>query len=102
MNSLAKRLVVLLTAGVIVHLAVQNVSAQYANVTLYYYHTNGNPAGSQSQTLEARGMEVLFAPQSGFKGSVWITADRDIAAVVNVINDAPSGDTYAIYNASSR
>jgi hypothetical protein len=44
---------------------------------------------------------VFFAPQSDFKGSV-ITANRDIAAIVNIVNDASSGDTQAIYNASSR
>jgi hypothetical protein len=31
-----------------------------------------------------------------------ITANRDVAAVVNVTNNASSGDTHAIYNASNR
>ena len=47
-------------------------------------------------------MGVFFALQSGFKGSVWITTDRDIVAVVYVNNNAPSGDTHVIYNASNR
>lgn len=84
-------------------IAVQNLSTQRANVNLYYYHTNGNSAGSQTnQWIAPRGMGVFFAPQSGFKGSVLITADRDIAVGINVVNNAPSGDTHAIYNASNR
>ncbi len=83
-------------------IAVQNLSTQGAAIDLDYYDADGNPAGSQSSSLAGRGMGVFFAPQSGFKGSVVITADRDIAAVVNVINNAPNGDTHAIYNASNR
>jgi hypothetical protein len=84
-------------------IAVQNLSTQQANVNLYYYHGIGSPAGSQTnQVIAGRGLGVFFAPQSCFKGSVMITADQDIAVVVNVINTAPSGDTHAIYNASSR
>jgi len=84
-------------------IAVQNLSTQQVNVNLYYYHANGSSAGSQTnQTIAGRGMGAFFAPQSNFKGSVLITADQDIAAIVNVINNAPSGDTHAIYNASNR
>jgi hypothetical protein len=86
-------------AGVV----VQNLSSQLATVHLYYYDGNGSPAGSQTnQTIAGRGMSTFSAPQNNFKGSVMITADRDIAVVVNVINDASSGDTHAIYNASGR
>jgi hypothetical protein len=84
-------------------IAVQNLSTQNASVDLYYYHSNGSPAGSQlNQTINGRGSGVFSPPQSWFKGSVLITATRDIAAVVNVINYASSGDTHAMYNASNR
>jgi hypothetical protein len=36
------------------------------------------------------------------EGSAVITADYEIAAVVNVVNKATTGDPHAIYNASSR
>jgi len=85
-------------------IAVQNLSSQPTNVNLYYYDTGGNPLASnpQSSPLTGRGMAVFFAPQSGFKGSVIITANQDIVAIVNVVNNAPSGDTHATYNASNR
>ena len=84
-------------------ITVQNLSTQQATVNLYYYNSDGSPAGSQTnQAIAGRGMSGFVAPQNGFKGSVMITANRDIAVVVNVINDASSGDTRAIYNASSR
>ena len=88
-------------------IAVQNLSNQQANVNLYYYYDyrriDGDLAGSQvNQTIASRGMKVFFAPVDNFRGSVIITADRDIAAVINVTNNAPSGDTEAIYNASNR
>jgi hypothetical protein len=84
-------------------IAVQNLSTQSANVNLYYYNSSGTLAGQQlNQTINGRGTGVFLAPVSGFKGSVRITADRNVVAAVNVVNDAGSGDTHAIYNASSR
>jgi hypothetical protein len=83
-------------------IAVQNLSTQSANVDLYYY-SNGTLAGQQlNQAINGRGTGVFLAPVSGFMGSVRITADRNIVAAVNVVNDAASGDTHAIYNASNR
>jgi hypothetical protein len=82
---------------------VQNLSTQSANVNLYYHNSSGTLAGQQlNQTITGRGTGVFLAPVSGFKGSVRITADRNIVAAVNVVNDAASGDTHAIYNASNR
>jgi hypothetical protein len=82
---------------------VQNLSAQSATVNLYYYAGDGALVGSQtSQSLNGRGLGVFFAPVSNFKGSLLITANRDIAAIVNVAHNAGSGDTHAIYNASNR
>jgi hypothetical protein len=84
-------------------IGVQNLSTQQATANLYYYNSDGSPAGSQTnQAISGRGIGIFFAPQNGFKGSVMITADQDIAAIVNVINNAPSGDTQAIYNGSNR
>jgi murein DD-endopeptidase MepM/ murein hydrolase activator NlpD len=84
-------------------IAVQNLSTQNASVNLHFYHGNGAAAGSLwNQTINGRGSGVFFPPQSGFEGSVLITADRDIAAIVNVINYASSGDTHTMYNASNR
>jgi len=85
-------------------IAVQNLSDQATTVNLYYYESGGNPLASnpQSSPLAGRGMAVFFAPQANFKGSVVITAVQNIAAVINVTNNAPSGDTEAIYNASNR
>jgi hypothetical protein len=84
-------------------IVVQNLSDQAANVRLYYYYLDGSPAGSPvDQQVNGRGIGVFFAPVGGLKGSVVITADQDIAAAVNVTNNAPTGDTHAIYNASNR
>jgi hypothetical protein len=84
-------------------IAVQNLSTQNASVNLHFYHGNGASAGSLwNQTINSRGSGVFSPPQSDFKGSVLITANRDIAAIVNVINYASSGDTHAMYNASNR
>ncbi len=83
-------------------IAVQNLSAQSASVNLYYYNLGGTLVGSQTnQSLNGRGLGVFFAPVSHFKGALLITANRDIAAIVNVAHNAGSGDTHAIYNASN-
>lgn len=84
-------------------IAVQNVSSQSANVTLIYYNADG--IGSYSAPvppIPGHGMSVIFAPVSNFMGSVVVMSDQDIAAVVNVTNDASTGDTHGMYNASSR
>jgi hypothetical protein len=84
-------------------IAVQNVSISSASVNLTYYHSNGSWAGSQTgQNINGLGTGVFFAPVTGFKGSVVISANRDVVAGINVVNDASSGDTEAIYNASNR
>jgi len=87
------------TAGI----AVQNISFYEATVDLEYYDTDGDWVGHQlNQTIGGKRMDFFFAPQTGFKGSVLITADEDIVAVVNVVNTAGGGDAEAIYNASNR
>jgi hypothetical protein len=87
------------TSGV----GVQNLTDQSASVTLTWYNANGTQSGSStSATLNSRGSQAFSPPQSGFKGSVLISADRPIAAVVNVVNSASTGDTHAVYNASNR
>ncbi len=84
-------------------IAVRNLSAPSATVNLYYYDDDGTLVGSQlNQSINIRGLRVFFAPVNDFKGSVRITANRDIAAIVNVAHNAGSGDTHAIYNASNR
>jgi hypothetical protein len=83
-------------------IAVQNLSAQSASITLAFFNSNGTAAGTQSVTLNGRGMAAVTAPNAGFKGSVVIKSTQDIAAVVNVVNNSPTGDNQAIYNASNR
>lgn len=84
-------------------IAVQNLSDQQATVNLYFYNADGSSADSQTnQAMAGCGMRVFSAPQNGFKGSVKITANRNIVAVINVTNTAASGDTEAMYNASNR
>ncbi len=87
------------TAGI----AVQNISFYEVTVDLEYYDTDGDWVGHQlNQIIGGKRMDFFFAPQTGFKGSVLITADEDIVAVVNVVNTAGGGDAEAIYNASNR
>jgi murein DD-endopeptidase MepM/ murein hydrolase activator NlpD len=84
-------------------IGVQNLSTQAASVNLYYCDPYGNQVATQlNQTVNGRGVGVFFAPIGGFIGSVRITANQNIAAVVNVTNNASTGDTHAIYNASNR
>jgi hypothetical protein len=84
-------------------IAVQNLTTQQAQIVLYYYNDTGSIAGtSQPPPIPGRGIGVFFAPVSGFIGSVVVTSTQNIAAVVNVSNDAPTGDTHGMYNASSR
>ena len=50
-------------------ITVQNLSTQQATVNLYYYNSDGSPAGSQTnQAIAGRGMSGFVAPQNGFKG----------------------------------
>ncbi|HEY3049837.1 MAG TPA: hypothetical protein VGJ72_20530, partial [Polaromonas sp.] len=54
-------------------IAVQNLSTSAsANITLTYYNSSGSLAGTQSATLNPRGMQAFFAPVLGLKGSVKI------------------------------
>jgi hypothetical protein len=84
-------------------IVVQNLAPDQATVDLYYYDTDGNLAASQlDQSIASQANQVFFCPQNEFVGSVTILADQDIAAVVYITNSAATGDTHAVYNASSR
>jgi hypothetical protein len=80
---------------------MNTVADYYASVTVTYYNTNGtlHPTVGLDPT-PPRGMKSV-SPPSGFTGSAVISSDH-IAVVVNIVNKATSGDTYAIYNASIR
>lgn len=78
-------------------------SFQGGSQTLTWYNTNGTQSGNPtSATINPRGSKDFSPPLENFKGSVVITANQPIAAVVNVVNNATSGDTHAVYNASNR
>lgn len=82
---------------------VQNLgSSGTVDVRVDYYNQNGSWASNQTAVLNYRGSAVFQAPTSSFRGSAVITANQDIAAVVHTRNNAASGDTHAMYNASAR
>lgn len=84
-------------------IVVQNLSASTAtNVTLTYYNSGGSVATLQSGVLNPRGSSVFLVPLTNFSGSVKITADQDIVAVINVKSSDTSGDNHATYNANNR
>jgi hypothetical protein len=45
---------------------------------------------------------MSITPPTNLNGSAVVNADQNITVVVNVVNTATSGDTHAMYNASSR
>ncbi len=65
-------------------LVVQNVTNQTAQITITYYDSSGNPYGSPvPQTLPP---QAIYVGGSGGapEGSLVVTADRLIAAVINL------------------
>ncbi|MFN8439621.1 MAG: S8 family serine peptidase [Caldilineaceae bacterium] len=87
-------------------IGVQNLSSSPVNLKLYYFNSDGTAYGGNPvivNGIEGNGMRALTpAPPAPFKGSVIVTADQDITVMLNVVNNAATGDSHASYNASGR
>ncbi len=77
---------------------VQNLGTATANVVVQLYEANGNSAGTINDTINATDGKTYFPVPNvnpGFQGSAVISADQQIAAILNI-----SGNNFA-YNESA-
>ena len=69
---------------------IQNLESNDATVMLSFYKDDGTVVANVSDTVPAFGSKVYFplpnAVPTGFKGSAVIFSDRQVAAVVNVVD----------------
>jgi len=77
---------------------VQNLSTSQAQITLTFYDSaTGNQAGVTSDTISASSSKTFFpvpVVAAGFNGSLVISSDQPVTAILNVV-----GDNFA-YNGS--
>ncbi|RME45794.1 MAG: hypothetical protein D6796_09900 [Caldilineae bacterium] len=69
---------------------VQNLSASTTDITIAFYDQTGTKVTEVSDSLPGNGSKTYFpiaAVSDGFTGSVVISANRNVAAIVNVIGD---------------
>lgn len=84
---------------------VQNLSeTQVANIVITYYNPDGTVATTQNDQVPAGGSATYFngqggtkamAAPAGFRGSVVISSDQPIAAIVNLLAAGSSGESYS-------
>jgi hypothetical protein len=77
---------------------VVNLESTMASITLKFYDPDGNLAGSLPDTISGNSSKTYFpltGVSAGFKGSMVIEADKQVAAIANLIT------TDFSYNAST-
>lgn len=83
------------TAGI----QVQNLSNAQATIVITFYNPDGTQAGTTNDTIPANGSKTYFplsAVSAGFDGSAIISADQQVAAIVNVLgNNGVAGAAYS-------
>jgi len=85
---------------------VQNLDLNnIANIVITFYNQDGSIAASVSDTIPAGGSKTYFpleAVREGFNGSVVISSDQDIRAIVNVLgNGLAYGASYGGFTAGA-
>jgi hypothetical protein len=81
---------------------VQNLTSSTATIVVSYYNRDGSKNVSDvSTTVPANGSKTFYpiAANSGFDGSVVVSSDQKVAAIVNVLGDG--GKSAASYDGSS-
>jgi hypothetical protein len=76
---------------------VQNLADVDANVTIEYYDQDGTVNTSISDVIPAGSSKTYFPidPAAGFNGSVVVSSDQEVAAIVNVLaNSFAYGASY--------
>ena len=80
---------------------LQNLSSTQANVQMTYYTQAGTPT-SVSDTIPANGSKTYYpltAVPSGFTGSMVVSSDQPVAAIVNVLgNNGQRADSYSSFS----
>ncbi len=76
---------------------IQNLSGSTANIVLTYYNQDGTVNTTANDTVAANGSKTYFplnAVASGFNGSVVVSSDQQVTAIVNVLgNNGSAGST---------
>ena len=80
---------------------IQNLSSTQANIVMTYYDQAGNPT-SVNDTIPANGSKTYYpltAVPAGFTGSMVVSSDQQIAAIVNVLgNNGQRADSYSSFS----
>lgn len=68
---------------------VANLSDSTANITIQYVNQNGTTNATVNDTVSANSSNTYFpiGADAGFNGSVVISSDQPVAAIVNVLGD---------------
>lgn len=84
---------------------VQNLSASVATIAATYYKPDGTVQATVPDTISANGSKTYYplsAVPSGYSGSVVLTSDQPVAAIVNVLgNGGVAGASYTAMSAGS-
>jgi hypothetical protein len=81
---------------------VQNLTGTAANVVISYYNQDGTKnVADVPDTIPANGSKTYYpvAANTGFNGSVVVSSDQKVAAIVNILGD--NGASGASYDGSS-
>ena len=84
---------------------LQNLTGTTANVVISYYNQDGTTAATVNDTINANSSKTYFplsAVANGFNGSVVVSSDQQVAAIVNVLgNNGQRGAAYGGFNAGA-
>lgn len=71
---------------------VQNLEATDANISVTYYNPDGTVDATATDTISGNSSKTYFpvGASDGFSGSVVVSSDRQVGAVVNVLGTSPS------------
>jgi hypothetical protein len=82
---------------------VQNLSTSTANITITYYNQDGTVNTAPTDTIGASSSKTYYPihPAASFNGSVVLSSDQPVVAVVNVLGSGGNG-AGAAYDAATQ
>lgn len=84
---------------------IQNLSeTDPATIVIQFYNNDGSIAETVSDTIAANSSNTYYPLPlvAGFSGSVVVSADQNVAAVVNVLGDGVQGSSYTGFSSGSQ
>lgn len=82
---------------------IQNLAGEEATVNIVFYNPDGTVDAEVEDTIAANGSNTYYPLEGvsdGFQGSVVISSDQPVAAIVNVLGDG-DGSSYSGFDAGA-